>query len=195
MRQLLIMLQLLAAVGFAGCASTLNIAYDPSTGARSPLTVVEPRHLDVGEFVDKRPETDRIGDKRNMYGGKVGKIHTARPVPTIVRDAIVTELKRSGHLLDAPSNLLLTGEVTAFWFDYHLHFATVDFIGRVSVVLNATDKRTGTALLTRTVSAEYTEQSWGGGEGTWERVMNTALARLVRAMSTDDELLRLLKTP
>jgi hypothetical protein len=44
--------------------------------SKGPLSTVTPRRIEVGAFTDKRPETERIGYKRNMYGSKTADIVT-----------------------------------------------------------------------------------------------------------------------
>ena len=66
-------------------------------------------------------------------------------------------------------------------------------MGTVSVDLNVIDGKTGATLLTRTYQGHYNEKSMGGLEGTWERVMNAALERMVQQMSTDNKVIQVFK--
>jgi hypothetical protein len=85
------------------------------------------------------------------------------------------------------------GDITTFWFEFQVNFWTVEFFGTSAVTLNVVDGKTGTTLLTRSYQGHYTEKSGGGLDGTWERVMNEALQRMVREVSTDLQLIRVLK--
>lgn len=198
MSRLIAVLPLTALLLLGGCAftkSTLNVGYTDAMATRGPLSSVSPRRIDVGAFMDKRPEIERIGYKRNMYGQKTADIVTTKPVPDIVKDALAAEFRKNGHQLTttAERDLVISGDVTTFWFEFQVNFWTVEFFGTSAVTLNVVDGKTGTTLLTRNYQGHYTEKSGGGLDGTWERVMNEALQRMVREVSTDLQLIRVLK--
>lgn len=197
MSRLLAVLPLSALVLLGGCAftkATLNVGYTDAMATRGPLSTVTPRKIDVGAFADKRPEIERIGYKRNMYGTKTADIVTAKPVPDIVKEALATEFRKNGHdVTTSDRDLVVSGEITTFWFEFQVNFWTVEFFGTSAVTLNVLDGRTGQTLLTRSYQGHYTEKSGGGLDATWERVMNEALQRMVREVSTDLQLIRALK--
>lgn len=189
------LLVVLATVG--GCAftqATLNVGYTEAMANRGPLSSIAPRRIDVGAFADKRPETNKIGYKRNGFGQKTADIVTAKPVPDIVKEALIAEFKKNGHdVTTAERDLVLAGDITTFWFELQVNFATIEFFGTSAITLNVVDGRTGTTLLTRNYQGHYTEKSLGGLDATWERVMNEALQRMVREVATDLQLIRVLK--
>jgi uncharacterized lipoprotein YajG len=197
MSRLVILVPLSALLLLGGCAftkATLNVGYTDANATRGPLSSVAPRRVEVGPFADTRPETERIGYKRNMYGSKTADIVTAKPVPDIVKDALVAEFRKNGHeVAAAERDLVISGDVTTFWFDFQVNFWTVEFFGTSAVTLNVIDGKTGATLLTRSYQGHYTEKSGGGLDETWERVMNEALQRMVREISTDLQLIRVLK--
>lgn len=197
MSRLIAILPLSALVLLGGCAftkATLNVGYTDAMATRGPLSSVTPRRIDVGAFADKRPETERIGYKRNMYGTKTADIVTTKPVSDIVKDALATEFRKNGHdVTTANRDLVLSGDITTFWFEFQVNFWSVEFFGTSAVTLNVVDGKSGTTLLTRNYQGHYTEKSGGGLDATWERVMNEALQRMVREISTDVQLIRVLK--
>jgi hypothetical protein len=188
---------ILLSLTFGGCAFTqanLNVGYDETKASRGPLSNIPPQQLAIGEFKDVRPERDKIGYKRNSYGMKTADITTQKPVPEIVRAAISAEFSKNGHSTAVKNpDLVLAGRVTTFWFDYQINFWSVEFMGTVAVDLNVTDGN-GVSLLARKYQGHFNEKSMGGLEGTWERVMNTALASMIEEMSTDNQLLEVLRT-
>jgi curli biogenesis system outer membrane secretion channel CsgG len=188
----------LSILALSGCAFTqanLNVRYAEENAKKGPLSSVRPLSVEVGEFIDKRPETDKIGYKRNGFGQKTANIVTTKPVPQIVREAILIEFLKNGHLTGGPdNNVVLSGTITSFWFDCQINFWTVEFMGTVSVDLNVIDGKTGATLLMHTYQGHYNEKSMGGLAGTWERVMNTALERMIQQMSTDNKLIQVLKS-
>ncbi|SPF31388.1 hypothetical protein SBDP1_100004 [Syntrophobacter sp. SbD1] len=89
--------------------------------------------------------------------------------------------------------LAISGEITSFWFELQVNLMTLDFMGTVGVNLNLVDPVSGAVLYSQSYQGYYNETSLGGLEGTWERVMNTSLERMVRDVSTDPKLLAILK--
>ncbi|HKZ57794.1 MAG TPA: YajG family lipoprotein, partial [Thermodesulfovibrionales bacterium] len=116
------------------------------------------------------------------------------PVPQIIQEAIITEFEKNGHIMFRDNrDILLSGIINSFWFDSQMNFWTVEFMGTVSIDLNVSDAKTGTVLLTRSYQGYYNEKSMGGLQGTWERIMNEALKRMVQQMSTDNKLIQIFK--
>lgn len=181
-----------------GCAYTqanLDVAYNPEKTREGPLSSLKPLNIEIKEFLDKRPETDKIGYKRDGFGQKAAKIVTKKPVTQIVREAFVAAFKKNGHLIASGNkDISISGAITTFWFDTEMHFWTVEFMGTVSVDLKVVNGKTGEVLLTRTYEGHYNEKSTGGLQKTWERVINTALERIVRQVSTDPKLLKALQS-
>jgi len=170
--------------------ANLNVRYAEENAKKGPLSSVRPLHIEVGEFIDKRPETDKIGYKRGGFGEKTGKIVTTKPVPQIVREAILLEFLKNGHLIGkTDKDIILSGTITSFWFD--LQYVTG--IGTISVNLNIIDGKTGATLLTRTYNGNYI-----GLPGPWDHgimnVMNVALERMVQQMGADNKLIQVLKS-
>ncbi|MFZ2446092.1 MAG: YajG family lipoprotein [Syntrophobacteraceae bacterium] len=180
-----------------GCAFTqanLNVKYDSEAARVGPLSSVKSVTLDIQDLVDKRPDKNRIGYKRNGFGQQTADIITAKPVPQIVKEALAAEFSKNGHLVSPTgSSLILSGDVSSFWFDVQVGFWTLQFMGTVGMDLKVVDRDTGNVLYTRSYQGHYNEESLGGLEGTWERVMNTALERMVRDVSTDSRLVEILK--
>lgn len=180
-----------------GCAFTradLNVVYNQEKAKKGPLSSLKPMNVDMGEFVDKRSETVRIGYKRNGFGAKTADIVTKQPVAQIVRDALIAEFEKNGHAVsNSNKDIAITGEVTTFWFDMQINFATVEFMGTVGVNLSVVNSKTNEALLSQPYQGHYNEKSLGGLEGTWERVMNTALERMVNQVSTDPKFIKALQ--
>ena len=175
-----------------GCALTqasLKVDYDPAKTPKSALSTAGRVTVSVAEFADKRPEKDKIGYKRNAFGNKMAPIGTIKPVPQIIREAIAGEFAKNGLAVDAPSSDgVLTGSIDSFWFDIQMNFWTIEFMGTVGVDVTLTDARTGVVRHTGRYEGHYNEKSLGGLEGTWERVMNTALENMIRDMSADRKL-------
>lgn len=58
---------------------------------------------------------------------------------------------------------------------------------------NVVDAKTGDTIYSRAYQGNYNERSMGGLEGTWERVLTTALERMVHQVATDPRLVQALR--
>jgi uncharacterized lipoprotein YajG len=194
LRPVLVVLSVLILSGCAFTKATLDVGLTPGDTGRGPLSSVPPMTVGVAELADKRPDTARIGYKKTGFGSKSADIVTERPVSAIVREAIAAEFAANGHRVGEDADLLVSGTVTTFWFELTPHFGSVEFAGTVGVDLVVSDARTGRPLVTRAYQGNYTEKTaMGGLEGTWKRVMNTALERMVRDLASDPRLLAALR--
>jgi len=191
---------LTAVIMLSGCAlttATLDLDYDPDTARRGPLSAVAPTKVALGDFRDKRVDTARIGYKKNTYGMNTADILSDKPVVEIVRSAIATALEANGREVGEGSPRRIEGDVTKFWFDMQLGFWTIQFMGTVDCTLRVFDETSSTdatpgqdaePLYDASYTGHYNEKSMGGLKGSWERVMNQALARMVESIVFDAEL-------
>jgi hypothetical protein len=203
---------LASAVLVGGCASrtvtlTLNIAYDEAAASRGPLSSVEARRIQVASLTDKLDVTTQIGYVNPEL--VKAKVHTvsSRPVLEIVRDALVAELEKNGHVVnsDAP-DAVLSADINEFWFRASRSGIAT---GVVSMSLTVTDGRDGRPLLTRNYRRVF---PWRGAESGlcpfgfdlfadlfekhkryWQCVMNAAVQRMMRDLATDQKLVEALK--
>jgi hypothetical protein len=169
-----------------GCARrTVDVAYQESAANRALLSSVAPRRVVVAPVTDRRAERSRIGVE--MPKGK--PIVTARPVPDIVRDALVVELKKNGHdVVAGPGDIIVSADVEEFWLDTVGRAAKTQYVGRVAIAVMIADGQSGDALMTR----RYVGIRRRGGESdskeTWREIMETALARTIHDVATDPDL-------
>lgn len=182
-----------------GCAftdATINVRYPETAPSRAALGAVPPRRIEIGPVQDKRPETDKIGYKRNGFNQKTAKISTEKPVPEIVREALAAELTKNGHTVGgADAELVLSADVTEFWLDIGVGVFTIDFVGATGVEVRLRDKKSDAEVTTRRYRGYQKETAMGGLEGTWEQVMNAALEHMMREVGTDVGLAQALRAP
>lgn len=179
-----------------GCAfgnATLNVAYDRATASKGPISAAGPELIRVAEFDDSRPDTARIGYKRNMYGWKTADILTEKPVPEIVADAVAQSLEHNGKTIAEAGNLTILGDVTQFWFEVDQGFWTVKFSGSAACDFEFVDSATGMTIYENSYIGNYEKKAAGGLEATWAEVMTLALHDLVDAMIKDPRLVAALK--
>lgn len=170
----------------AGCARrTVDVRYQETAANRALLSSVAPRRVVVAPVTDRRAERSRIGVE--MPKGK--PIVTARPVPDIVRDALVVELKKNGHeVVAAPGDIVVSLDVEEFWLDAVGRAASTQYVGRVAIAVAIADGHSGDALMTRRYVGIRRRSGEADSKETWREIMETALARTIHDVATDPDL-------
>lgn len=169
----------------AGCASrALDIGYPQTSAHRALLAGGGPRRI-VATVADRRADTSRIG----VAPEDAKPIVTARPVPDIVHDALVTELSKNGHeVVPGPADVVLAVDVEEFWLDAVGRADSAQYVGRVAIAIVVADGQTGHRLLTRRYVGIRRRTGSVDSRDTWHEVMATALARMIHDVATDREL-------
>ena len=168
----------------AGCAG-LDVGYPETAANRARLASVAPRRVVVGPITDRRMDQSRIGAKPKNGDA----IATRRPVADIVRDALVVELTKNGHeVVAAEGDIRVTADVEEFWLDTAGRNDTTQYVGRVALALGVTDGRSGATLLVRRYAGTKRREAEADAKDAWREVMNTALARAIRDIATDPDL-------
>jgi uncharacterized lipoprotein YajG len=184
---------IIAALLAGGCAfspANLNVSYDSTRAKAGPLSSVKPLKVEVGDFADKRPQTDRIGYMRNGFGMETAKVSTTRPAPEIVREAIIAAFNKNGHKVNGgEKDIVVTGAVKTFWFESQVNFWTIEFMGTVDVNVVVQDGRTGRVLLSKEYSGHHNTALLGGYHKEMADVMNAALENLIDQISGDPKLI------
>ena len=179
----------------AGCAFTkadLNIGYDPAKAERGPLSSVQPLKIGISELADSRKDKEVIGHKINGLGMETADIITKKPVPEIMRSALITMFEKNGHLLkDSGERIILDGEIKEFWLELQMNMMTIEFMGTMSLLLNVKDANKN-VLYTKEYQGHYDEKKAAGYVKSWENVMNITLEKLMYQIATDRELVKAL---
>jgi hypothetical protein len=173
-------------VGFAtGCAlgvTRLNVTHD------SLATIENKREGDilVKQFVDKRKDTQYIGNKRNMFGMVMGHVGTqegvkiqdlltkyfAEALREAGYNAIIQESESPGIAKGNRFDAIVEGEIREFWLD--LYMATWH---KVAVLVKALDKDTQQVLWEKEVRGEEKNVLWVGVAAEYEKVIREALTK------------------
>jgi len=181
--------------GSAITQANLDVSYNLAKAKVGPLSSVKPLKVEVGTFADKRQVTDRIGDKRNYLGWRMAKIVTTRPVPEIVREAIVSAFNKNGHIVTSDEkDIVVSGEIETFWFEYQANTWEVEFMGTVDVNMVVQDSRTGQVLFSKRYSGYHNTALKGGYHKEMADEMNAALENLTDQISNDPKLIEVLKS-
>ena len=176
-----------------GCASrALEVDYPAATANRALLGSVAPRRVVVAAVTDRRVTPDRIGT--TPEDGE--PIVTARPVPDIVREALVVELARNGHaVVTGQGDVVVAADVEEFWLDAVGRSDATQYVGRVVIAVAITDGSTGERRLARRYVGARRRTGEVDAKDVWRDVMNTALARTLHDLATDPDLASALGGP
>ena len=180
--------------------TNLIVSFDENKVIKGPLSNFNSLSIGIKEFLDKRNETDKIGYR---YNGKVDSFReikdsyvTTKPIPEIIRESIITLLTNNGYLInnDDAKDIILSGTITHFWLDQSTKFTSIELFGSIRIDVDFIDASNNNILLKRSYQGDYSEKSnWGFYSKGFERIMDTALERMINKIGTDDELIQMLK--
>jgi hypothetical protein len=175
----------LALLALAGCGSRpLEVGYPSQAARRATLGAVAPRKVVVTAVTDRRPQQDRIGHR--PQNGK--PLVTSRPVPEIVRQALVLELGLNGHeVVTGRGDVVIAADVEEFWLDAVGGAPTPHYVGRVAIALVVAEDGTGEPRLTRRYVGVTRRPGEADSRDTWRAVMDTALTRAIHDVATDPD--------
>jgi hypothetical protein len=175
----------LALVALTGCAApTLDIGYPDAAANRALLSSVAPRKIVVPAVTDRRANRSQIG--ATPENGT--PIVTTRPVPDIIRDALVVELTRNGHeVVQGQGDAVVALDVEEFWLDSVGRSSPTQYVGRVAIALLVADGHTGSRLLTRRYVGISRRTAEADSKQAWRAVMDVALARTVHDVASDPD--------
>jgi uncharacterized lipoprotein YajG len=174
-----------------GCAftpSTLDVRPSADVQVSGPLADVKTVQFNAPQIEDARPDTARIGWKKNGYGQNTADITTAKPVDQIVEIAIAKALVDTKHGVGVDGGILVTGTVDRFWFETDMNFFTVKFIGDVQCTLDFLDARSRQSIYKSKYSGSYSEEKAGGLDKTFASIMSKAVDKLIEDVVLDEAL-------
>ena len=177
-----ILFLLLIAGGCSASINTLDVGYPAAGVNRATLGSIAPLRIEIGPVTDQRTDALRIGS-----APKDGKdIVTARPVPDIVHDALVTEVGTNGHaVVTDDKDVVLAAAVDEFWLDIVTGYPETHYVGRVAIALAVVNGRTGERVLVRRYVGIRRQLMEPDSLNARREVMDTALARTMRDLATD----------
>ena len=177
---------LVLALNLAGCGTTALDVHYPEQGVnRALLASIAPRRVLIDHVADRRPDTTRVG----IRPGGGGDIVTSRPVPDIVREALDLEMSKNGlQVVSDRAEVVLRPAVELFSLEAVHGYGNWQYVGRVVITVSVADGRTGDTLLTRRYVGLRRRDVDKPDESQWREVMDTALARAMHDLATDQEL-------
>jgi uncharacterized lipoprotein YajG len=187
LRFLILATAILVAQGCAFTKATLDVKPTAAKVA-GPLGEVSPIAFQTPQLKDSRPDTVRIGWKKNGFGQNTADIVTKQPVEDIVESAVAKALTDTKHSVGDTGAVQVVGTVDRFWFDLDVNMWTVKFIGDVQFTVDFIDPATKQSIYKSKYSGNYSDTKAGGLEKTWTEVMNKALDKLIESIVLDEEL-------
>jgi len=168
-----------------GCAlgtTKVNIAHDSLDRIENKKT----GNILVNQFVDKRKDTQYIGNKRNMLGVVMGHIGTKEGVKleVLLTNYFAEALKEAGYntviqeaqTASTPSQVkfdaIIEGEIAEFWLDLY-----VAVWHKVGVKVKAIAPTSQNVLWEKDISGEETNVLLIGATSEYEKVIRQALTK------------------
>jgi hypothetical protein len=165
-----------AAAFGGGCASAVDVRYPDSSAHPALLSSVAPRRVVIAPVVDRRLERARIGAEPKSQDAIVAR----RPVE---------EIAKNGHsVVTDTADIVLAVDVEEFWIDAASRQGTTQYVGRVALALRVVDAHTGDRRLTRRYVGIKRRLAETDAVDVWREIMDAALARTLRDIATDPEL-------
>jgi len=175
---------LLSAIALSGCAlisDTVDIQYH-STTATAPLLGAGQVRVEVAVNDGRTGRPDQIGVKKNGYGMEMAPILASRPVPDLVRDALVLELRKEGFDI-GPGGMIVVVDVTKFSNDFKMGFFSGDAASEAILGVQVRNPA-GRIVYSRTIAGD---NSTGGvfiaggdnAKASLERSLSNAIAKLM----------------
>lgn len=190
---------------FTGCCA-LGVTRVSVT--HEPLDHIENKkegNILVKQFVDKRKDTQYIGNKRNMFGMVMGHIGTEEGVKIEVLltkyfaealkeagyNAVIQEAQSAGIPSQVRFDATVDGEIVEFWLD--LYMAVWHKIG---VKVKALDPVNQNVLWEKDIRGEEKNVLWIGATSEYEEVIRQALTKTLNQAAkefTSDEFYKTIK--
>ena len=178
---------------------TVKPDYQPQTKRDTPLATVPASKIKLLNFEDKRePRTVAImiGHRTAALGTSLGDLFSARPIFDIIRDAVKTELIRSGHsIVTDNEDFSMKGQILKFWVATDVTALYWDVIGEISIAVEVKRPTVGTPVLLGPYRGNNVERTYINPSGEIvTRVLDKSLEGVMSSMNSDPELVKVLST-
>jgi hypothetical protein len=110
-------------------------------------------------------------------------------VADIVREALVSEVRKNGHAVAADNaELVLAADVDEFWLDAVAAYASLHYVGKVALTVTVVDSRSGETLVTRRYVGIRRQEAKRNDKQAGLEIMDIALSRAIHDLATDTAL-------
>ena len=141
---------------YSGSGKGFFIELDPwlEKETEAPESTVT-RNIYLTPFQDKRPEKNRIGERKAAFNVSMGDIYTNRDASVYMREAVQNELLASGNkLYEDKSDITISGDLIKFWVWTDTTALYWDIKGEIQLDLTVSSEKTG-----KTTTKTYTANS------------------------------------
>ena len=180
------------AVVFALIPETVDIQYHSATTATGLISGAGQITVRVQVIDERTDHSEQIGRKKMGGGWQTAAISSARPVPAIVRQALVEELQKKGFRV-GPSHITIIAEINKFFSDFKLTFFGADAVGEVTLSVQVRTSE-GRILYTRILTGQAINGNiliMPMGSGRNARIaLETALASVMSDLVSDQAFMR-----
>lgn len=156
--------------------------------SHGPLDKVENKktgNIMVKQFVDKREDTEYIGNKRNMFGMVLGNIGTEEGIEleVLLTKYFTEALREAGYnvITNEPQqtdagqvkvDAIVDGEIIEFWLDLYMKVWH-----NTEVKLRAMDPESQAVLWEKDIKSDQSNVLWVGASGEYEKVISESLTK------------------
>jgi len=184
-----------SAVSMTGCPGnkTLSLHYEPPKGAEgSPLSVHTLR-INLMNFADKRAgqiDAHLIGSRQAAFDVQMGAVYSSLPVTKVVRQAVQSELRRSGHtIVTENEDFTIKGEIQTYWLSTETTPLYWDVIGEISILLKVKRNDSDSFIDFGPFSSRSVERTYlNPSVEIMKRVLGASLEKVMQRMTSDAEL-------
>ena len=104
------------------------------------------------DVVDQRSVKEKVSCKKNSYGMEMAAIVSTRDVPTLIKEAVATELENRGCTI-ADDQAQVVIELQKFWNDFKIGFWSGSAVGEVILHVKVVDQ-TGSIRFSTVIHGE-----------------------------------------
>jgi uncharacterized lipoprotein YajG len=190
-------LGLASAIVLSGCAFTAKVKLSYVPAKKSALSELKPMRVSL-RVDDQRPGKDprEVGCRSGSLGSKAKVVSTADPCE-VVRKALAGELEHAGHRVtdthaDAADATVEVGLQRLFIEDIP-HLFDLELVAGVNADITIARPAGKTRLAKHVINGTSRKRGGGAVSGTYEDVLNSAIAEFVRSFSLDPEVIAALQ--
>jgi hypothetical protein len=187
---LLIIMLIAISIVVSGCKTVLNLTYNPLSNPDNRLGHAPPVRVKLLNFEDAREsKTDAtlIGKRQKREGGARLDVYSSRPCPEIIREALQSELTRSGHLVvDENEDIVMKGEINKFWVRSDATFEQWEVMSRVDLHIEVIHTSSGKSrILGPYHGGDIVRMFDEPADAILTRTLDTALGKVMQHVSSD----------